>query len=93
MTLFLRVLFHCLILYNNKICGSEVCVLIKFAYKISVSKTNLMLAELKQPVIVCLKISTALLDVGSAIITRDIYLSIQPLNVLAELHFLWLNPY
>ena len=52
-----------------------------------------MLAELKPPVIVCLKISTALLDVGSAIITRDIYLSIQPLNVLAELHFLWLNPY
>ena len=53
---------------------------------------NLVLTELKPQVIVCSKISITSSDVGSAIITRDISLSIQPLNALAELHFLRLNP-
>ena len=52
-----------------------------------------ILFELKPLVTVCSKISTASLEVGSTIITRDISLSIQPLSVLAELHFLGLKPY
>ena len=59
--------------------------------KISASKANLILTQLKPPVIVFSNMSTASFEVGSAIITRNISLSIQLLSVLAELHFLGLK--
>ena len=68
-------------------------MLIKLDSKISVSKDNLVLTEIKLLVIVYSKLSNASLEVGSAIITRDISLSIQSLSVLAELNFLGLKPY
>ena len=75
---FLKIIFHCLISFYNKF---DSCNLFEILF------------ELKPLVTVCSKISTASLEVGSAIITRDISLSIQPLSVLAELHFLGLKPY
>ena len=46
--------------------------------------------QLKPPVKVFSKISTTSLEFGKAIITLDISRSMQPLKVLAELHFLGL---
>ena len=49
--------------------------------------------QLNPQVIVYSKISTTSLEVGKAIMTLDISVLMQPLKVLAELHFLELNPH
>ena len=103
MTLFFNILFHCWIWCYNKFYSCNLFEILhvvflhwlnfKFGSKISVSKANLVLTDLKLPVIISSKILIAPLEVGSAIITRDISLSIQLLSVLAKLHFLGLKPY
>ena len=64
----------------------------EFGNNICVSKANRVLTQLKPPITVCSKISKCSYFVGNAMITFNISVSIQPLIVLAELHFLGLKP-
>ena len=61
--------------------------------KISVSNGNHVFTQLKPPVKVFSNNSRYSLLVAKDIIILEISLSIEPLKVLAELHFLGVKPY